>query len=44
MFIDRNLTKTMRRSEERNESRCMPVKLSSAPPSGAGGDFGSREL
>ncbi len=37
MFIDRNSKKTIRRSEERNVSRVVPVYLSSAPPNGAGG-------
>ncbi len=35
MFIARETTPIRRRSEERNVSRLVPVKLSSAPPNGA---------
>ena len=37
MFIDRNLTKTPRGSEGRNETGLVLVKLNSAPPNRAGG-------
>ncbi len=37
MSIERNITKSGRRSEERNVSRKVPVYLTSAPPNGARG-------
>ena len=40
MFIDRNITNTLRRSEERNVAGRVLVRLSSAPPNGAGWGVG----
>ncbi len=44
MFIDRNITKAIRRSEERSISRRVYLYLSSAPPNVAGGFLSSQSI